>query len=294
MFSYSDLHTLIQRNLWQIPNTIDLIVGIPRSGLMPASHIATSLNLPLQTLNDVSKKLSTKQIFTIRGIWESEKPKHVLIVDDTSNTGLRMFQAIELIRNRWSGVELTTLAICSARNSDYSPDIAFTNSVTPRVFAWNMLNHDEMTPRITIDLDGILCLDPTVEQNDDGEIYRKFLREAELKTKPMKQVRAVITGRLEKYRSETQEWLFANSISYLELFMNDAPTAYYRRTQKFERSNLVIDQISEFKSRILSTLNPPLFVESNRSQAWNIHKITGINTYAFDDDEFFGSSNFEF
>jgi hypothetical protein len=76
--------------------------------------------------------------------------------------------------------------------------------------------------------------------------------------------------------------------------MNDAPTAYYRRTEKFERSNVVVDQISEFKSRILSTLNPPLFVESNRSQAWNIHKITGINTYAFDDDEFFGSSNFEF
>ena len=294
MFSYSDLHSLIQRNLWQIPNTVDLVIGIPRSGLMPASHIATSLNLPLLTLNEVSKKLNTKQLFTIRGIWQTEKPEHVLIVDDTSNTGLRMSQAIELISNRWRGVEVTTLAICSARNSNYSPDIAFTNSVTPRVFAWNMFNHDEITPRITIDLDGILCLDPTVEQNDDGEIYRKFLCEAELKTKPMKQVRAVITGRLEKYRSETQEWLFANSISYLELFMNDAPTAYYRRTEKFERSDIVVDQISEFKSRILSTLNPPLFVESNRSQAWNIHKITGINTYAFDDDEFFGSSNFEF
>ena len=294
MFSYSDLHSLIQRNLWQIPNTVDLVIGIPRSGLMPASHIATSLNLPLQTLNEVSKKLSTKQLFTIRGIWQSEKPKHVLIVDDTSNTGLRMSQALELISNRWCGVEVTTLAICSARNSGFSPDIAFTNSVTPRVFAWNMFNHDEMTSRIAVDLDGILCVDPANYQNDDGENYLSFIREAELKIKPIKQVRAIITGRLEKYRSETQEWLFTNSISCLELFMNDAPNAHYRRNEKFERGALVVDQISDFKSRILSTLNPPLFVESNKNQAWNVHKITGINTYAFDDDEFFGSSNLEF
>ena len=32
-----------------------------------------------------------------------------------------------------------------------------------------MFNHDEITPRIAIDLDGILCVDPTQEQNDDGK-----------------------------------------------------------------------------------------------------------------------------
>lgn len=293
MFSYSDLHSLIQQNLWQIPKTIDLVIGIPRSGLMPASHIATSLNLPLQTLNDVSNKLGTKQLFTLRGIWSLENPKHILLVDDTSNTGLRMSQSIKLISDRWRGVEITTLAICSARNSLFSPDIAFTNSVTPRVFAWNMFNHDELTSRIAVDLDGILCADPTEEENDDGANYFRFLREAELKIKPMKQVKAIISGRLEKYRSETEKWLSTNSISYHQLFMNDAPSAHYRRNEKFERGGLVVDQISDFKSRVLSILKPTLFVESNLNQASNIHKITGINTYAFDHDEFFGLENFE-
>jgi uncharacterized HAD superfamily protein len=260
---------------------------------MPATHIATSLNLPLQTLNDVSNKLGTKQLFTIRGIRDVEKPEHVLIVDDTSNTGLRMSQAFELIVKRWGGVKVTTLAICAAQNSTFTPDITFTNSVTPRVFAWNMFNHDEMTSKIAVDLDGILCVDPTGEQNDDGEIYRKFIRQAKLKVRPMKEVRAIITGRLDKYRTETEEWLLRNSISYTELFMNDATSAHFRRTEKFRKGDLVVDQISEFKSRILSTLNPPLFVESNFDQALNIHKITGINTYAFDDDKLFGSGFFE-
>jgi hypoxanthine phosphoribosyltransferase len=293
MFSFSDLHSLINRNLWQIPNTIDLVIGIPRSGLVPASHIATSLNTPLLTLNDVAQKRSTKQLYTIRLIKEAEKPEHVLIVDDTTNTGLRMSQAVKLINERWGGVKITTLAVCSALNSSFIPDIAFSKSITPRIFAWNMFNHDELTSRIAVDLDGILCVDPNVEQNDDGKNYSGFLLQAEPKIKPMKQVRAIITGRLEKYRLETQEWLFANSISYLELFMNDAPTAYYRRNEKFERGALVVDQISDFKSRILATLNPPLFVESNEDQAFNIHKITGVNTYAFDDDKYFGSVNFE-
>jgi hypoxanthine phosphoribosyltransferase len=293
MFSYSDLHMLIQQNLWKIPEGIDLVIGIPRSGLMPASHIATSLNLPLQTLSDVSKKISTKQLFTIRGIREVETPKHVLVVDDTSNTGLRLSQAVTLINKRWGSVQITTLVMCSAQNSSFVPDIAFSSSTTPRIFAWNMFNHDEMTSRIAIDLDGILCIDPSQDQNDDGENYRNFLREAKVKIQPRKQVKAIVTGRLEKYRPETEAWLFANSISYLDLFMNDAPSANYRRTEKFQKEGLLIDQISEFKSRVLSSLTPPLFVESNLDQAFNIHKITGVNTYAFDHDRLFGSGNFE-
>jgi hypothetical protein len=260
---------------------------------MPASHIATSLNLPLQTLNEVTKKISTKQLFTLRELRDVEGPEHVLLVDDTSNTGLRISQAAKLINERWGQTKITTLVTCSALNSSFIPDITFLNSVTPRIFAWNMFNHDQITPRIAIDLDGILCIDPTQEQNDDGKNYKEFIRHAKLKIKPAKQVKAIITGRLEKYRSETEDWLFGNSISYHELFMNDAASASRRRTEKFERGNLVVDQISEFKSRILSTLNPPLFVESNLDQALNIHKITGLNTYAFDHDRFFGLENFE-
>jgi len=292
LFSYSDLHSLIQKNLYRIPKDIDLVIGIPRSGLMPAAHIATSLNLPLQTLNDVSRKLSAKDHFTSRPIRIAEQFRHVLIVDDTSNSGLRLTQAHNFVTERYKGVKITTLAICSALNQAYSPDIAFCSSLVPRIFAWNIFNHPGMTPGIAIDLDGILCIDPSPEQNDDGDKYLEFIRHTELKMSPSMQVLAIITGRLEKYRSETEEWLHRNSIQYLHLYMNDAPTAHFRRTERYQIGNLLVDQISEFKSRVLSTLNPPLFVESNLEQAVNIHKITGTNTYAFDSDEYFGSENF--
>jgi len=286
------MHALIQTNLFRIPNTVDLVIGIPRSGLVPASHIATSLNLPLQTLNDISLKHPTKQIFTMRSVKESEKPNHVLVVDDTSNTGGRMRQAIELINRRWNGTEITTLAICAAQNASYRPDLSFFESTTPRIFAWNMFNHEEMTSRIATDLDGVLCVDPTHNQNDDGRLYKEFLRDASLKLKPYRKVEAVITGRLEKYRYETEDWLAQHSIEYGNLYMNDASSASFRAKKKYKKNGLLVDQISEFKSRILKAISPPLFIESNLEQAFRINRITRVNTYAFDHDQYFGSDNY--
>ena len=182
-----------------------------------------------------------------------------------------MSQAVKLINERWGRIKTTTLVTPSSLNSSFMPDIAFLNSVTPRVFTWNMFNHDEITPRIAIDLDGIICVDSTQEQNDNEKNYKEFIRHAKLKIKPVKQVKAIITGRLEKYRSETEDWVFENSISYYKLFINNAVASSRKCTEKFERGNLVVDQISEFKLRILSTLNPPLFVESNLDQALTIH-----------------------
>lgn len=293
MFSFSDVHTLINSNLHKIPNGVDLIVGIPRTGLIPAAHIAVSLNLPLKTLSEVSSGMDLAQTQTIRAISGVERPKHVLVVDDTSNTGLRMKAALQIVRNRWHDARVTTLVMCSALNSQFHPDLQFEQSRTPRLFAWNMLNHDQ-TQKVAVDLDGVLCVDPTPEENDDGENYLHFIRNAALKTAPYEEVKAVITGRLAKYRIQTEDWLKANGIRYELLLMNDAPTAAYLRETRFEIEGINIDQISEFKSRMIKFSKPSLFVESNLQQAKNIHHLTKVNTYAFDSDQYFGSVNFEF
>jgi len=221
-------------------------------------------------------------------------PKHILLVDDTSYSGLRINTALQIVRNRWgAGTKVTTLVMCSAENSNFQPDLKFAQSMAPRLFAWNMLNHDQ-TKTVAVDLDGVLCGDPSERENDDGENYLNFIRNASLKTAPWGELRAVVTGRLEKYRAQTEQWLKTNEISYQQLLMNDAPTALYRRETRFELGGINIDQISEFKARMMKLAKPSLFVESNLHQAKNIHHLTGVNVYAFDDDAYFGSGNFEF
>ena len=293
MFTFSNIHSLLNSNLDKVPLDIDLVVGIPRTGLIPASHIAALLNIPLQTLNEVTTGVSLDQKHTIRKIFSTKSPRHILLVDDTSNTGLRINSALRIIRSRWKNIKVTTMVICSASNSDFRPDLHLEQSPTPRLFAWNMLNHDK-TPDVAVDLDGVLCLDPSPSENDDGEKYLVFLQSAVRKTIPATKVKAVITGRLEKYRHQTERWLRTNGVSYGDLLMNDAPTASYRREKRFEIGGLNIDQISEFKSRMVRAINPVLFVESNLNQARNVHHLTQVNTYAFEDDIYFGSTDFEF
>ena len=46
----SDLNKTINDNLHRIPQDIDIVVGVPRSGMLAASIISLLLNLPLSDL----------------------------------------------------------------------------------------------------------------------------------------------------------------------------------------------------------------------------------------------------
>ena len=50
--SYADLTDLVRRNIHRLPGDIDLIVHVPRSGIIPAAQIALHRNLPIVSLDD--------------------------------------------------------------------------------------------------------------------------------------------------------------------------------------------------------------------------------------------------
>lgn len=52
-FNY--INTLVFNNLYKIPNDIDLIVGIPRSGLLVGGLVAEYINKPIMDLYSVNE-----------------------------------------------------------------------------------------------------------------------------------------------------------------------------------------------------------------------------------------------
>ena len=80
--SINDLNKLIQKNLYKFQN-IDLIVGVPRSGMLPANLLALYLNRPL---TDIDSFLEGK-IYSHGYRIENTNYKNVLIVDDSINSG---------------------------------------------------------------------------------------------------------------------------------------------------------------------------------------------------------------
>ena len=273
--SYSDLSRDIAAGLQKLPKT-DLVVGIPRSGVIPAMMIASLLNVP--SLDFEAFMFSYAARAGQRRLRNAENRLRVLIVDDSVNTG-KAFRAAKARLDTLNGdFAFTTCAIYGlgdGHNSD-AADIALYALPKPRLFQWNYRNHI-VAEHAIFDMDGVLCKDPTDEENDDGEAYLSFLRNAQPLTLPRKKLSVICTSRLEKYRSQTEDWLDYHDVKYGELIMLDLPSAEERRRLKAH---------APFKAEIYKSRSEILFIESNWKQSLEIAKLTDKPVICTQNDAF--------
>lgn len=262
--SINDLNEVILKRIHIIPRDIDLVVGIPRSGMLPANLIALYLNLPYTDIHSFIKGYSygsgdRKQFF------ESTDFKKILIVDDSIASGSALKECKENLKHLNSKYEFVYCAIYAVPEKKFFVDFVFETVATPRYFQWNILNHKTLE-KACFDIDGVLCVDPSPKQNDDGEEYRSFLMSAKPLFIPKSKIGTLVTSRLEKYRNETEFWLKDNNVKYDKLVMLDLPDMKARQRSNCHASH----KAGEYK---LSKYN--LFVESDFSQALEINRISG-------------------
>ena len=278
--TYYDLSIDIKNNLYKLPENIDLIVGIPRSGMFPASIISMYLSKPLCTLESFID--GNYHSLTTSRIKFSNEIKNVLIVDDSISFGQAISKAKKLINENklTNKYNIKYLAIYY-KTEDYRNfiDVAFEKIPSPRLFQWNYLNHVFLQDA-AFDIDGVLCYDPTNEENDDGDRYRQFILNARPLFIPQYKIAYIITSRLEKYKEETKEWLKKNNVQYDHLIMLSGYTAEQRK-----RLNLH----AKFKAEQYKKLTDiQLFIESNRNQAQEISRLTNKLCFCATTDELFG------
>jgi uncharacterized HAD superfamily protein len=136
--------------------------------------------------------------------------------------------------------------------------------------------------RACLDIDGVLCLDPTREQNDDGPAYDRFLTDACPNLIPSVPVGTLVTSRLERYRRQTEDWLAAAGVEFDELYMLDLPSAAERRRLKAH---------APFKAEVYAAKRDSiLFLESDESQASEISRMSGKAVVCTDTMRLFGGS----
>jgi uncharacterized HAD superfamily protein len=135
----------------------------------------------------------------------------------------------------------------------------------PRVFEWNLFHHSIISDAC-LDLDGVLCVDPTEEENDDGEKYRTFLLNAKPLFVPTLEIGHIVSARLEKYRGETEQWLRNNGIRYKKLHLLNLPSKEARIKAQAHHTH---------KIDIYKKTGAMLFIESDYDQAKTIALGTG-------------------
>lgn len=275
--SFADLSHDITQNLFKLHNEdYDLIVGIPRSGMIPAYMIGLYLNVHVTSLDAFidNRKLITGSTRSAKDelefAWDATK---VLLVDDSINTGKSLVSALGDIPEEYKG-DITTCAIYSDTRKREDVNIYLEYVPMPRVFEWNIF-HRKLIESACLDIDGVLCIDPTEHQNDDGDRYIDFTLNAKPLYIPSSKVNALVTSRLEKYRSQTEQWLRDNKVEYDKLIMLDLPT-------KEERQRLGAH--ASHKANYYIKSETTLFIESEPSQALAIMEASGKPVYCTGDN----------
>lgn len=279
---YEDLSNCIRRNIWKIPQDVDLIVGIPRSGMIPSLMIAELLN---KRCTDIDSFLDGR-ILSCGGrgsLIDNNEITKVLILDDTVFGGGAMKRARQKVSSLADKYEILFGCIyAEGVNAKSLVDIYFEDNYVPGphwLYEWNILHHYESISKNSIwDIDGLMCKEPPFDT--DREAYEKYLPEAIPMIIPTTQIGAVVTYRLEQYRQVTEKWLKDNGIDYRHLYMFNAPDRDTRGR---------MESPEKYKARIYA--NAPwasLFFESSKSQAVKIHELTGKSVFSYEDGKLYG------
>lgn len=267
-----DLQLAVQQVALQLPEDLDLVVGIPRSGLLAASMLALMLNLPMADLGGyVEGRVLATGRRPGRDTGDAGRRRRVVVIDDSVLTGGAMDEARELLAS--SGDELFFAAPYVTREGRTRVDVFGEVLDPPRIFAWNVMHHPTLMSRACLDIDGVLCLDPLPVQNDDATAYRQFLVEAQPLFLPTSPVGYLVTSRLEKYRAETEAWLARHAIQYGELVMLDLPDAASRQR---------LGAHAGHKADFYASSDAELFVESEFPQAVAIAARSGRQVFSID------------
>ena len=262
--SIPDMNSIILKRLSILPRDFDLIVGIPRSGMLPANLLALYLNKPYTDIHSfvnghIYKAGERGQFFDIKQF------KKILIVDDSIASGNALTKSKALLHSIDPHFELSFCAIYVIPEKKDMVDYYFELVPLPRYFQWNIFNHSVLE-KACFDIDGVLCVDPTDEQNDDGPMYTDFILNAAPLFVPGSKIGTLVTSRLEKYRPQTEAWLLKNNVKYNKLVMLDLPDMKARQKANNHAAH---------KANTYNQSEYVLFFESSLQQALELNKITG-------------------
>lgn len=267
--SFEDLNRLVRTSAARLPSDIDVVVGIPRSGLLVANLLALHLHVPLADVDGFANGRVLDSGRRLAGRSGSPLAK-ALVVDDSVTSGAQLAAAREKLSGL--GVPLSYAVAYAAPEALHLVDFAFEVLPQPRVFEWNVLSSEVLTDAC-VDIDGVLCRDPTDEENDDGEAYRRFIADVPVRFRPRHRIKHLVTSRLERYRAETEQWLARHGIGYERLWMAPFATAAERRAAR---------AYAALKADVYRETGARLFIESSDGVAGEIAELTGRPVFCTD------------
>lgn len=276
--SVADLNAATRRMASDLAGEVDLIVGVPRSGLLASNLLCLHCDLPMTDVDGLCDgRLLDTGLRYDGGVSAVGDADRVLVVDDTVNSGRQITETKARLGGRDFPFEIDYAAVYVSFEGDRFVDYWAEVVPNPRVFEWNVMHHPQLE-NWCVDVDGVLCREPTAEEGDDGDRYREFVSSVEPRFVPSKEIGWLVTCWPEEYREPMEAWLDGHGIEYGELLMSDLPDPETRRSPGTH---------AQFKARAYQTTGAEFFVESSARQAEEIATLSGEPVYCVEANRVF-------
>lgn len=273
--SYNDAFSDLRK--WAQKLQLSGVAGIPRSGSALAAYLSHHLNIPLYSLEGIRSDEPFYRPNNCRPLKKDLYGK-ILVLDDTCWSGFAIGRVKEYLSHSKYQKENKLLygALYCSEHAVNANHVDTYYEIFPSVnhtFEWNFFR-DPITQKYIVDMDGVLCDDYQYQKEDNEyeKYYIEHLINAKPKNLPTYPVYKIVTGRLEKWRTLTEEWLKKHGVIYNELAMFDWGDLELR---DFAVIDYKVNHYNHDKYGVC-------FVESDINQAKDIARLTKKPVFCMD------------
>jgi orotate phosphoribosyltransferase len=260
--TYADLAADCKNWARQLRGKISAVCGIPRSGVLPAAILAQELHIPLVSMDTLAANGRDWRPDRSRTLTQDDSLP-ILVVDDSTTTGRTITEVRQKLGKRhnllYGAVYCTERARRRIKVDCYGVHIQIEHA-----FEWIVLR-DFYCKAYAVDLDGVISSDWSGNELQDPQRYLAHLEQAPPLTVPKRKLHAIVTGRLEQWRRQTEQWLRRHKVDYEQLIM--FPGDFEARRQY---------PMGVWKGQVFQRLpEARMFIESCPQQAEQIHQTSG-------------------
>ena len=242
------------------------IVGIPRSGFLPASICATALNLPLYTISNkkivICNSISDFGGYRM-GSYTNDSEK-LLILDDTLFSGYTLGEIKKLL----GGDHHYGVVYCTPNGLSHV-DVYGEELNEPHLLEWHFFNSSHVKNTL-FDLDGVFSPNVPMSCCADNDKYEEYISNVEPfyhRLPKVHKLKAIVTGRLDRFRKITEEWLKKYDIEYEDLIMFPAE-------KEKQRDANHVQEVGKYKADVYRRSAAHFFMESEKSEGAIIKELS--------------------
>lgn len=243
----------------------DVIIGIPRCGLLLASLIALRLGKPL----------ATPDLFVKGEVWNHGNVKRfkkgtirkALVMDDSIHTGKSMKKTIKLLNAYDKNLKIIKAALIITNASKKLINSYYKTISLPRLFEWEILQ--TKTGKTAIELNGVIHNKLKGDFTSSPNLYCQLLKKVKPSFIPPFEVDVLFGYGTKNDQDQIENWLKTHNVRYKKLFLYDPSSE--------PESNYTYYKISKILNEGVS-----FFYETNFFEARRLHRITKIPVICFE------------